>query len=239
MLKCPICLTSIISEKRKVLPCEHQFCQECISNWFKENKHEMCPVCRNVPTKVPKKNQTITRSMSRRILSNWYESHPVHSAYGMPTTYQSYDDFGRIISMDDDDDDDIIYNELLQELELMVTNDINGSNLLTRSETFALRKQTVIGAIKQCLKNIEADRGVDRKIATTNEIFNIIKANKWLLTNYDHFRQTVINKLIELHNDRRVILHSEKWFFDLFEISIGDYIANHCEFDNTRDRCQR
>jgi beta-mannanase len=139
------------------------------------------------------------------------------------TSHSSIHSSEDVIFNEDDgmDENDIEYNELLDESNSMASN----NNRLTRADTYTLRRQMVVDSIKQYLKNIQTVEDVEYSIITATKIFKIIKVNRWLLTNYDNFRQAVIDKLLEFNNDE--MLYARTWFFELFDTSIGDYISTH------------
>lgn len=43
MVECPICYDEIIFPSC-IKPCEHMFCNRCITKWLKKKMH--CPLCR-------------------------------------------------------------------------------------------------------------------------------------------------------------------------------------------------
>lgn len=44
---CPICLNDLMKNKqfRRLIPCNHGFCEKCIKTWFQYNS--FCPVCKH------------------------------------------------------------------------------------------------------------------------------------------------------------------------------------------------
>jgi len=44
-LNCPICLSTL--DDPHSLPCNHQFCRECIHQALKSQKEPLCPLCKN------------------------------------------------------------------------------------------------------------------------------------------------------------------------------------------------
>jgi len=44
-LNCPICLSTL--DDPHSLPCNHQFCRECIHHALKSQKEALCPLCKN------------------------------------------------------------------------------------------------------------------------------------------------------------------------------------------------
>lgn len=52
MFECPICTLEIDSQIVVTLPCNHQYCSDCVQNWFNINRR--CPECRiEVPLHWP------------------------------------------------------------------------------------------------------------------------------------------------------------------------------------------
>lgn len=58
LTSCSICLSDFeIEQKIRILPCFHEFCQECIDNWLSTN--EKCPICTHPVSEVEEEEEEV------------------------------------------------------------------------------------------------------------------------------------------------------------------------------------
>ena len=77
---CPICLSGIIREERKVITCDHVFHKHCIAAWFKADAGHSCPMCRRKPitaSLAAEHQQTSALAAAQTADSNPTKPHPV------------------------------------------------------------------------------------------------------------------------------------------------------------------
>jgi hypothetical protein len=72
---------------------------------------------------------------------------------------------------------------------------------LTRSHTAKARETTTVSIVKTFLRRVEGTRGKQNKIEVVDNLFDYLYKCKNFLKDHSKFRETVRDKLINLHNN--------------------------------------
>jgi hypothetical protein len=114
MSDCTIC-SNVIDQKNKTrLECEHEFCTQCIEQWFESKKS--CPVCRKDSNMFPDIRASGVRYTDLEFDSNQFRDTDNNSDSDMLITDSSESDFINELMHDSDDPhynyDNLIYDNV-------------------------------------------------------------------------------------------------------------------------------
>ena len=202
MSNCSICFSNIKSYSKETLSCKHSFCKDCIANWFSISYTLTCPICRKIHVEDNQtgNNQILTHSMtSTRRIS---DSNTVSRRYYLRSR--------TINSPIEQDLDNVIIRDGYNTLDNLSVSQ------RTRLGTHGIRKIIIINELKVLLKKMDFTHD---RIKVTNQIFDTLKANKWVLQENERFKNTVIYKLWEFYdqdNIRGLRGKAQKWYFGIF-----------------------